>query len=279
MSDTEYDTWSSKDRYEVPSSPGRRRDVKLRRSLAVTARQIRETMSVFDALEAGDRTVLNDLCGHGYDMEVADKYGFTPLIYTASLGRHELVRDLCLWQVNVNARDKKERTALHHASIKNFPEVVKVLTQYKADINCQDYENMTPLHSAVYHGHIQVVKRLLSVGAKLTLKDMNGRTPEKLAEKTPNSSEILNLLREEKRKRDVQPWLKKIFSRSKKEQTGNRDRKEQTGNWDRIKYDLPGWSLQHKDEEDIYEEIGNKQASHTQICYRSVFIHHFMTHQ
>lgn len=208
-----------RERFEIKQSAGKERNSCI--NFPCQARQIRETLALFDAVKNKDKAGVRDLHKAGCNMEATDKDGSTALILAASLGLAEVVRQLCELSVNVNARDKKERTALHHSSMRGFHEVVQVLTEYRADINCQDYEKMTPLHLAVYHGDITVVKVLLCAGASLTLKDKNGRSPEKLAKETPNSSQILNLLQEQKRVRKDQTrsdrsMLQKFFSRPKR---------------------------------------------------------------
>jgi ankyrin repeat protein len=81
---------------------------------------------------------------------------------------------------DVNVADKYGRTPLYWASRNGFngcAECVKYHIDAGADVNIADKDGETPLYWASHNGHTDSVKRLIDAGANVNNADNNGRTP------------------------------------------------------------------------------------------------------
>lgn len=102
-----------------------------------------------DAAINRDYTTVEHLVNGGVDPNVADYYGWTPLIRAARYGLEAIVRMLLSAGVNPNQM-------LHRTQ-------------------------QTPLHLSAEDGHYEIVKMLVEAGASIDVRDENGRTPAMLA--------------------------------------------------------------------------------------------------
>ncbi len=102
----------------------------------------------------------------GANVDTADKWGETALMWASKWGELELVRLLLQNGAEVDAQDSLGATALHHATMWDRTEVVtELLKEAGADVNMKDKHNKTPLDWAKEHEKFDMVNLLESVGA------------------------------------------------------------------------------------------------------------------
>ena len=109
----------------------------------------------------------------GVDVNVKDRFGFTPLHLAAT---KEIAELLINEDADVNAKDKGW-TPLYHAAWRGHKEVAELLIAKGADVNMKDVEGVTPLHLAADRGHTEVVELLITKGADVNAKCDEGETP------------------------------------------------------------------------------------------------------
>tara|TARA_B100001248_G_scaffold262669_1_gene260660 strand:- start:62012 stop:63190 length:1179 start_codon:yes stop_codon:yes gene_type:complete len=107
------------------------------------------------------KSFLNFLVSKGFDLEIRDNDGWTPLHYAVNSGSRGYV---------------------------------KVLLSAGACIDAHDNEGRTPLHYAASNGVLDIAKLLRKRGASLEAKDEKGKTPLMLAEEAKQKN-LIKLLR------------------------------------------------------------------------------------
>ncbi|RDD37564.1 Transient receptor potential cation channel subfamily A member 1-like protein [Trichoplax sp. H2] len=95
------------------------------------------------------------------DINMCDKYGFTPMNYAAERGNQHVCNYLLSQE---DHRNKFERSqlikSLHLAISKAHLEVTEMLLKRLGDILCRDDDQLTPMHIACIEGHLNTVKEL-----------------------------------------------------------------------------------------------------------------------
>ena len=82
----------------------------------------------------------------GIDVNVADKYGRTPLHVAAAVDYPEMVQFLILCDASIGSRTYgEEQTPLHYAAKNDATQSLKILLKYGANIDARDYKERTPL--------------------------------------------------------------------------------------------------------------------------------------
>ena len=90
---------------------------------------------------------------------------------------------------NVNIQDKYGWTPLHLAIRRGREEMVRYLVEEKnADINIQDNSGWTPLMEAIMDDFPSIVKYLVEQGADLSIANKRGATAPMLAQKFGRTS-------------------------------------------------------------------------------------------
>jgi hypothetical protein len=148
---------------------------------------------LLDASKKGDVEKVKKLLKEGADVNAKDRFGFTPLHYTALNGHIEIVKLLIERGADVNAKTNGGWTPLRFAAIYGHIEIVKLLIERGADVNAKDKDGRTPLHSAAFYGHVEVVRLLLEHGADPNIKNIWGQTAIDLARER-GYSEIVKLI-------------------------------------------------------------------------------------
>ncbi|XP_027621719.1 ankyrin repeat, SAM and basic leucine zipper domain-containing protein 1 [Tupaia chinensis] len=182
------------------------------------------------ALTTGDISLVKELLDSGISVDSSFRYGWTPLMYTASVANVELVRVLLDKGANASfdkdkqtilitacsARGSEEQilkcvelllsrnadpnvpcrrlmTPIMYAARDGHPQVVALLVAHGAEINTQDENGYTALTWASRQGHKNVVLKLLELGANKMLQTKDGKTPSEIAKRNKHL-EIFNLL-------------------------------------------------------------------------------------
>ena len=134
--------------------------------------------SLIQASIDGDIERIRDIVATaGVDIDGADKYGLTSLMWASGHGHDEAVRVLIEAGADVNAQNKKGNTALIAASKEGRNNVVKELIAVKAEVDIQNsQQGDTALIMASGHGHEEVVKMLIKAGADVNTDNHKGDT-------------------------------------------------------------------------------------------------------
>ncbi|KAL8686003.1 MAG: hypothetical protein Q9218_007413 [Villophora microphyllina] len=138
--------------------------------------------------------ILSALLKEGYDPQLTDSYGMTPLMYAAFRG-NEAVTDILLNipGIDVNLMDVLGNTALHHAARRQNESIVRLLLQQGIEVNLRtSYEelsydetaehNCTAFMLAVMNLDEGMVRLMLEKGGlDMACRNGNGRTALMLA--------------------------------------------------------------------------------------------------
>ncbi|XP_059113395.1 ankyrin repeat, SAM and basic leucine zipper domain-containing protein 1 isoform X2 [Peromyscus eremicus] len=167
---------------------------KLKRSLPVEEKN--ETFK--KALTTGDINLVKELLDSGINVDSSFRYGWTPLMYAASVANVEMVRFLLDRGANASF-DKDKLTILITAcsargSEEHVLKCVELLLSRNADPNVACRRLMTPIMYAARDGHTQVVALLVAHGAEVDAQDENGYTALTWAARQGHKNVILKLL-------------------------------------------------------------------------------------
>ncbi|ELK13925.1 Ankyrin repeat, SAM and basic leucine zipper domain-containing protein 1 [Pteropus alecto] len=178
------------------------------------------------ALTTGDISLVEELLNSGISVDSSFRYGWTPLMYAASVSNVELVRVLLDRGANASfdkdkqtilitacsARGSEEQilkcvelllsrnadpnvgcrrlmTPIMYAARDGHPQVVAVLVAHGAEVNTQDENGYTALTWAARQGHKNVVLKLLELGANKMLQTKDGKTPSEIAKRNKHLEE------------------------------------------------------------------------------------------
>lgn len=117
---------------------------------------------------------------NGADIHLKENLGFDALntaIYSRS-NNFELIKFLFEKGADINTKTKRSgNTPLHHASELGRIDVLKWLMAQGVDVNLMNNYTETPLHKAADQGHVNILKLLLHKGAKINEQTRRGITP------------------------------------------------------------------------------------------------------
>jgi len=114
----------------------------------------------------------------GFDPDVQDSLGWTPLMMAASRPEGTELAELLISRgANVNEKNNNNQTALHFASSKATLPTITLLLAHKASPRIRDTRHQLPIHRAAAVGSVPVIKRLLKAGSPLDHADVDGCTP------------------------------------------------------------------------------------------------------
>ncbi|XP_072003061.1 ankyrin repeat, SAM and basic leucine zipper domain-containing protein 1 [Engystomops pustulosus] len=186
--------------------------------------------SLKNALTSGKVKLVEDLLDSGMNVESCFRFGWTPLMYAATVANLELVRVLldrgananferdnftvlmaacsaraseekivkCVElllsrNVNPNVCCRKKMTALMLCACEGHTQVVTLLVAHGADINAQDEKGFTGLAWAAFNGHKNTVLKILELGADVGLLTKTGNSAADIARQN-NHLEIFSIL-------------------------------------------------------------------------------------
>ncbi|MBE6449630.1 MAG: ankyrin repeat domain-containing protein [Alphaproteobacteria bacterium] len=120
---------------------------------------------------------VDKLIASGANVNEANEYGFTALLYATSENRFEAVKKLIAAGADIEQASDEWTTPLINASKAGATQCVEILLSHNADINKQNKFGETALIGAAFWGQTECVEKLIMAGAKLNISDDNGNTP------------------------------------------------------------------------------------------------------
>ncbi|MFN7038725.1 MAG: ankyrin repeat domain-containing protein [Alphaproteobacteria bacterium] len=151
----------------------------------------------------GYKEIIEELLNNGANVDAQNNYGDTALHIAVSNDKNEMAELLIDNKTNLNLKNSEGRTALHLAVINSEFYLVKRLIDAGANIDIQDEQDDTALHYAANKGREEIVNLLLNNGANISIQNVNGHTAYQIAGLSFHA-EIANLL-EAKSREVTQP--------------------------------------------------------------------------
>lgn len=143
--------------------------------------------------------IVNELCKHGADINLQNKWGDTALIYAAANTNRPIIQQLLKYNPQIDLQNVNGYTALMLAAEKNDTGCVHELLAAGADIDIGNGWNTAVLTFAAQNGNLDMINLLISYG-KLTDTDtvnsanIEGKTALMLAANTTYPAVIEALL-------------------------------------------------------------------------------------
>lgn len=114
-----------------------------------------------------DEYLTRDVLGHGFDINIRNLDGETPLMCAVSVENIGTVTLLLKNHADVNVVNDKQETCLHIAASKDKSgSITQLLLRRNADTELVDGIGLTPLFVAAFNGNDVVARQLLKHGAK-----------------------------------------------------------------------------------------------------------------
>jgi ankyrin repeat protein len=146
-----------------------------------------------EAVEEGDLDKIKKIFNKpGFNVNVKDKDGNTPLIIASREGHTDIVKVLLDKGADIDVVDKSSigTTALIIALKGSHTDIAELLVEKGADVKIKDRHGFTALMCASYFGYTKMVKLLIEKGADINAKEVGGKTAFDLAK----NEEIRKLL-------------------------------------------------------------------------------------
>ncbi|MFZ2053231.1 MAG: ankyrin repeat domain-containing protein, partial [Candidatus Aminicenantales bacterium] len=146
-----------------------------------------------EAARRGYEEIASALIDAGVEVNSADPYGVTALMFSLISGSTQTARQLVEAGAEVNSRDVDGRTALVEAlTTENDipPELIASLIERGADVNVRIENGLTPLMIAA-SGSPRLVRMLVEAGADVNAKDDRGVSVLRMAIDSPENVRIL----------------------------------------------------------------------------------------
>lgn len=119
-------------------------------------------MSLFDAVEQGDISLILQLLDDGADMNATDQQGRTPLMIAVHTNRLDVFKLFIEKGANINIQDHLYDNPLLYAGAEGLLPFVKASLEAGADTTITNRFGGTALIPAADRGHVAVVKELLT---------------------------------------------------------------------------------------------------------------------
>lgn len=180
------------------------------------------------AVERGEIRTVRTLLEEGYDPNIPDPEGRTPLILAVISGNPEMVmlllscnadpffdgfHDIPVFMASsffghlelvklfmdmgfdmINYRSSWGDTALSYASKRNFPDIVRFIISSGSDLNVKNRYGVTPLIAAAYQGNDECCSILVLSGANVNETDNLGRSVLRHAIRARCEQDMVKLL-------------------------------------------------------------------------------------
>ncbi|KAG8439810.1 hypothetical protein GDO86_005829 [Hymenochirus boettgeri] len=150
------------------------------------------------ALTTGNVKTVEHLLDSGASVECCFKFGWTPLMFAASVANLDMV--CLLLDRGANARFEKDKFTVlmaactAHSIEEKIVKCVELLLSRNADPNMACRKQITPIMLSAREGHSQVVALLVAHGAEINAQDENGYTALSWAAKNGHKNTVLKML-------------------------------------------------------------------------------------
>lgn len=131
----------------------------------------------FHALQQGNDAAVQLFLRGGYNVDVCDENGWTPLMIALFVGRESTAKLLIRHGASATACDPQGYGPMHWAALQGFAGVVDLLMERGASADVQSLKGITPLIQAAAGGHAAAIRMLLDKRASVNLPDNEGWTP------------------------------------------------------------------------------------------------------
>ncbi len=148
---------------------------------------------LLEAARRGYEEVAARLIDAGADVNTADPFGVTALMFSLISGSAQTARQLIEAGADINSRDVDGRTALVEAlTTENDipPELIALLIEAGADVNVRTANGLTPLMIAA-SGDSRLLRMLIEAGADVNAKDDSGASVLRMADDSAENVKIL----------------------------------------------------------------------------------------
>ena len=147
-----------------------------------------------EAVNSGNKEVVELLLKHGANPNIENKNGDTPLFVASKSddNKNDIVELLLKHGADPNVINNRFISPILLASNRGHTDIVELLLKHGADVDVYDLHGFTPLMMACVTGKYDTVKFLLENGAEVNVKNNNGETPLSLASRY---KDIVSLLK------------------------------------------------------------------------------------
>lgn len=128
-------------------------------------------------IEGGNCGAVQSMLIRGFESNLTDERGWTPLMVSAFNGSEPVAELLIQYGADVQARDNMGYCPIHWAAYNGCSNVIKLLLDHRADCNTQSQSGWTPLMQAAARGHLLAAGQLIACGADVNLGSFDGWTP------------------------------------------------------------------------------------------------------
>lgn len=130
----------------------------------------RNDLKIFSAIRENDTTAILELLEDPNNINIRDRYGFTPLHWAAILGNRLIAEKLLEKGTDINAVNNQGETPLHWAAWSGKTDLVNLFLTKEGDINKPSNHGKTALEGAINFEHKDIIKLLLDHGAVVDSK-------------------------------------------------------------------------------------------------------------
>ncbi|OUM59376.1 hypothetical protein PIROE2DRAFT_63812 [Piromyces sp. E2] len=117
--------------------------------------------------EFNNNELFNSLIDKGFDINIKNNYGSSPLMKACETGNYREVQYLVENNADVNHQNDIKNTPLIYASERGNIDIVKYLVEHGANINIKSKCGDTAISVAYDHHHYSIVKYLIEHGANI----------------------------------------------------------------------------------------------------------------
>lgn len=165
-------------------------------NLSIVALNKRKRNLLHLACINGHERVVELLLAKSIEINAADEFGNTALLYASSQGSQSIVRRLLEHGAEPNTSGgPKNTTSVHTACQLGYLDVLDALNQYGAKLDALDADNSTGLMMAAARGHEKIVEYLLQRGCNPDAVNQDGASAVQLAIRGRHSKVLAVFLR------------------------------------------------------------------------------------